>query len=41
MAPMPGTIEKVNVASGDRVEAGDALVVMIAMKMEVSREQSL
>ena len=35
VAPMPGTVEKVNVASGDRVNAGDPLVVMIAMKMEV------
>ena len=31
---MPGVIEKVNVAVGDQVEAGDPLVVMIAMKME-------
>ena len=34
IAPMPGVIEKVNVAAGDQVEAGDPLVVMIAMKME-------
>ncbi len=34
VAPMPGVIEKVNVAAGDQVEAGDPLVVMIAMKME-------
>lgn len=32
---MPGTVEKVNVAVGDKVNAGDPLVVMIAMKMEV------
>ena len=38
VAPMPGTVEKVNVASGDRVSAGDPLVVMIAMKMEVRRD---
>jgi len=31
---MPGVIEKVNVAAGDDVRAGDALVVMVAMKME-------
>ena len=36
MAPMPGVIEKVNVAVGDTVEAGDPVIVMIAMKMEVS-----
>jgi len=36
VAPMPGTIEKVYVNSGDSVNAGDPLVVMIAMKMEVS-----
>ena len=34
-APMPGTIEKVMVEVGDEVKAGDPLIVMIAMKMEV------
>uniref|UniRef100_G1T379 Methylcrotonoyl-CoA carboxylase subunit alpha, mitochondrial n=1 Tax=Oryctolagus cuniculus TaxID=9986 RepID=G1T379_RABIT len=34
VAPMTGTIEKVFVKAGDRVKAGDSLVVMIAMKME-------
>merc|ERR1711874_775534 len=34
VAPMPGVVEKVMVADGDSVNAGDALVVMIAMKME-------
>ncbi|NCG24422.1 MAG: acetyl-CoA carboxylase biotin carboxylase subunit [Actinobacteria bacterium] len=33
-APMQGTIVKVNVAVGDKVEAGDAIVVLEAMKME-------
>ncbi|KAM6222800.1 methylcrotonoyl-CoA carboxylase subunit alpha, mitochondrial isoform 1-T1 [Rhynchocyon petersi] len=33
-APMTGTIEKVFVKAGDKVKAGDALMVMIAMKME-------
>ena len=37
LAPMPGVIEKINCAAGDKVEAGDPLVIMIAMKMEVSR----
>ncbi len=32
--PMQGTIVRVNVAAGDSVEAGDALVVLEAMKME-------
>jgi acetyl/propionyl-CoA carboxylase alpha subunit len=32
--PVPGTITAVLVAVGDRVEAGDALVVLEAMKME-------
>ncbi|CAJ0934111.1 unnamed protein product [Ranitomeya imitator] len=34
VAPMTGTIEKVFVKAGDKVEAGDPLMVMIAMKME-------
>lgn len=33
-APMPGTILKVNVAVGDSVNEGDAVVVLEAMKME-------
>ena len=35
VAPMPGTVEKVHVKTGDQVQTGDPLVVMIAMKMEV------
>jgi len=31
---MQGTVVKVNVAVGDEVEAGDAIVVLEAMKME-------
>jgi acetyl/propionyl-CoA carboxylase alpha subunit len=34
VAPMPGTIARVNVAVGDRVAFGDTLVVLEAMKME-------
>ena len=34
VSPMPGVIEKVAVTEGAAVEAGDPLVVMIAMKME-------
>jgi biotin carboxyl carrier protein len=34
IAPMPGLIVRVNVSVGDRVEAGQGLVVMEAMKME-------
>ena len=34
LAPMPGRIRLVSVAVGDRVEAGQTLVVMEAMKME-------
>ena len=33
-APMPGLIVRVNVSVGDRVEAGQGIVVMEAMKME-------
>jgi biotin carboxyl carrier protein len=34
VAPMPGLIVRVNVGIGDRVEAGQGIVVMEAMKME-------
>ena len=34
MAPMPGLIVRVHVQPGDRVEAGQPVVVMEAMKME-------
>jgi pyruvate carboxylase subunit B len=34
VAPMPGMVVRVQVAPGDRVQAGQALVVMEAMKME-------
>jgi propionyl-CoA carboxylase alpha chain len=33
-SPVPGTVVAVHVAAGDRVSAGDALVVLEAMKME-------
>ncbi|XP_007425319.1 methylcrotonoyl-CoA carboxylase subunit alpha, mitochondrial [Python bivittatus] len=34
VAPMTGTVDKVFVKPGDKVQVGDALVVMTAMKME-------
>lgn len=34
LAPMPGTIVKVNVSEGATVKKGDVLVVLEAMKME-------
>ena len=34
VAPMPGTILKVNVMPGSAVKAGDSLLVLEAMKME-------
>ncbi len=34
MAPMPGLIVRINAEPGDRVQAGQGLVVMEAMKME-------
>lgn len=33
-APMPGLVVRINVAIGDKVEAGQGVVVMEAMKME-------
>jgi 3-methylcrotonyl-CoA carboxylase alpha subunit len=36
MAPMPGHVLAVNVAAGDAVKKGAALLVMEAMKMEIS-----
>ena len=33
-APMPGTILKVNVATGQAVKKGDVLMILEAMKME-------
>jgi biotin carboxyl carrier protein len=35
-APMPATVLKVSVAPGALVKAGDALVVLEAMKMEIA-----
>ena len=34
LAPMPGTVVRVDVAAGDTVEAGAAIVTIVAMKME-------
>jgi biotin carboxyl carrier protein len=34
VAPMPGMIIRINVKPGDRIEAGQGVVVMEAMKME-------
>jgi len=36
VAPMPGKVIRVLVSAGDRVEAGQALVVLEAMKMETT-----
>lgn len=33
-APMPGTINRINVKAGDAVKKGDVLIVLEAMKME-------
>ena len=37
-APMPGSIIAVNASLGDTVTAGDALIIMEAMKMEMTLE---
>lgn len=37
-APMPGRIIAVNTATGDSVKAGDPLIIMEAMKMEMTLE---
>ena len=34
VSPLPGTVVMVSVADGDRVDAGDAVAVVEAMKME-------
>ena len=34
-APMPATVVKVTVAPGDQVKAGDVLIILEAMKMEL------
>lgn len=36
MAPMPATVLKVSVAPGAHVKAGDSLIVLEAMKMEIA-----
>ena len=41
MAPMPGLITSVKVASGQHVKKGDVLIVMEAMKMEHSLRASM
>ena len=38
IAPMPGSIIAVNAGLGDTVKAGDALIIMEAMKMEMTLE---
>ena len=41
VSPLPGTVVVVAVSEGDHVEAGDALVVVEAMKMEHSLRASI
>ena len=38
MAPLTGTVAKVPVSVGDPVEAGQAVVILEAMKMEIAVE---
>lgn len=37
IAPTQATIERVNVGLGDNVNIGDPIIVLTAMKMEVSK----
>ena len=41
VAPMPGVVEKIMVEPGQKVAAGDPLLVIIAMKMEVSIDANI
>jgi len=41
VAPMPGVVDKVVVKTGDTVKQGDPVVIIIAMKMEVSLVHNL
>lgn len=34
-APMPATVVKISVSPGDRIKAGDVLIILEAMKMEL------
>lgn len=36
LSPMPGLVDKIFVDKGDAVKKGDSLLVIVAMKMEVS-----
>lgn len=36
ISPMPGLVDKILVNKGDAVKKGDSLLVIVAMKMEVS-----
>lgn len=41
MAPMPGKISKIFVSDGQKVNKGDSLIVMEAMKMEYTLKSDL
>lgn len=41
LSPMPGLVEKIFVNKGDAVKKNDSLLVIVAMKMEVSYLTSL
>ena len=36
MSPIPGIVDRILIKDGDIVKAGDSLLVITAMKMEVS-----
>ncbi|OZI10779.1 acetyl-CoA carboxylase biotin carboxyl carrier protein subunit [Bacillaceae bacterium SAS-127] len=41
MAPMSGSVWKIQVSEGDQVRAGDPMIILESMKMEIPIESTL